>query len=145
MKFEIIAIAATLVALDAQSAAAQQAETWQLAEVNGAALPTVVETDDDGCRDEVVSGTLTLSADGKWKLTTNEREVCGNRIEEETEEEDGRYTVQGETIRFDDDDADDADDDDASDDDVDDFVSASRSGSTLTVRLEGERTLVFRR
>ncbi|HEX6587415.1 MAG TPA: hypothetical protein VF039_00220 [Longimicrobiales bacterium] len=144
MKLEIIAIAATIVAFDAQAAAAQQAETWQLAEVNGAALPAVVETDDDGCRDEVVSGTLTLSTGGMWKLTTNEREVCGNRVEEETEEEDGRYTVQGETIRFDDDD-DDADDDDGSDDDVDDFVSATRSGTTLTVRLEGDRTLVFRR
>ncbi len=152
-----------LVALSAQPVSAQQAETWQLAEVNGMALPALIEQDGENCREEVTSGSLTLESDGGWTLVTQEREVCGDKVEEDSEEEDGRYSTQGVTVTFtegdddtDDDDADDddtddddADDDDGDDDDrgdADDLASGTRSGSTLTVRLEdGNTVLLFRR
>jgi hypothetical protein len=58
-----------LTAVAAGEGSAQTSETWRLSQVDGAALPAVVEQDDDdGCREELVSGTLTLEADGRWKL-----------------------------------------------------------------------------
>ena len=135
-----------LTALAAGDASAQEA--WQLARVNGSALPAVIEQDDDGCRDELVSGTLTLSGDGTWVLQTRERETCGDDVDEETEREDGRYARDAGAITFTDQDGDseDADDEDADDGiDVDDFVSGSADAGSLTVRLDDGNTLTFRR
>ncbi len=128
--------------LSASDTAAQSEETWRLSQVDGNALPHVVDQDDDGCREEVVSGALTLHADGRWTLVTQEREVCGSEIEDETEEEDGRYEAQGETVRF----ADEDGDVETDGDDVDDIAHGTRNGSTLTVRTGGgDRVLVFTR
>lgn len=148
------AVAAAAIAGLAAPASAQTPgapETFRLTEVAGAALPTMIE-EEDGCREEVLSGSLTLNADGSWTLITREREVCGDSVEEEDEQENGRYLVEGDTIRFHDDaeDEDDADDDDADDDDedldLDDLTVGTRSADTLTVRLDDGRTvLVFRR
>jgi hypothetical protein len=160
-----IGLSVALLALSAGGAAGQQTETWQLAEVNGTALPALIEQDGENCREEVLSGTLTMESDGDWTLVTQEREVCGDQVEEESDEEDGRFTAQGESFTFteedddaddddaDDDDADDDDDDDGDDadddddgDDADDLASGTRSGTTLTVRLEdGSTVLLFRR
>ena len=134
------------------SAAAQEApssDTYRLVEVAGVALPAVLE-DGDACREEVLAGTLTLEADGRWTLDTTEREVCGDVVEEEEEREDGTYEVDGDVIRFLDDDEgedDDADDaDDAEEIELEDLSSGTRTDAGLTIRLEdGETILVFRR
>jgi hypothetical protein len=146
--------AAVIVAVDrsgAQGAAPAAAETWTLAQVDGGALPLVVDTDGP-CRDELVSGTLTL-ADGAWTLDTVERVLCdGRAAAEDRESERGRYTLAGAAVTFTDED--DADDDDARPDaddpghvdvDVDELAAGTVNGATLTVRLRTGRTVVFRR
>lgn len=135
------------------SAAAQEAPspaTYRLVEVAGGALPAVLE-EADACREEVLGGTLTLEADGRWTLVTTEREVCGDAVEEEEEREDGTYEVDGDAIRFLDDDVDESDDpedgaDDAGEIELEDLSSGTRTDAGLTIRLEdGETVLVFRR
>jgi hypothetical protein len=157
----------------AQDGAAGVPGTYTLAQVESRPLPAVVETD-GACRDELVSGTLTL-ADGAWTLETVERELCEGRAPVEDRESDrGRYTVSGQTVTFaadasdvddaddtsDADDLDDADDvrdaddpDDAAaqrassgtDVDVEEPASGTVDGATLTVRLRAGQTVVFRR
>jgi hypothetical protein len=152
----------------AQDAAPGVPGTYTLASVDGRALPAVVETD-GACRDELVSGTLTL-ADGTWTLETVERELCeGQAAREDRETERGRYTLSGTAVTFaagqeDADDADDADDANEADDaddaadarpsgasgvdvdvDVDEPASGTVDGATLTVRLREGQTVVFRR
>jgi len=141
--------------------------TYTLAQVEGRALPAVVETD-GACRDELVTGTLTL-ADGTWMLETVERELCdGQAPREDRETERGRYTLSAGTVAFtaddvaDDADEDAADADDATDDeddddarsgaaadgadvDIDEPASGTVDGGTLTVRLREGQTVVFRR
>lgn len=134
-------------AAPAAAQAASQDETFRLIQVAGKALPAVIE-EEDGCREEVVSGTLTLKADGIWILVTQEREVCGDRVEEEEEREEGKYSIEGSSIRFVDDDSDgDAEEDDTDDDlDLDDMTTGTRTAEGLTVRLKGsDAVLVFRR
>ena len=124
--------------------------TYTLAQVEGRALPAVVEAD-GACRDELLSGTLTLAADGTWTLETVERELCeGQPSREDRETERGRYTLSGTAVAFtaDDDAADDADapaDDDGADVDIDEPASGTVDGGTLTVRLREGQTVVFRR
>jgi hypothetical protein len=142
--------AAVIVAVDrsgAQDAAAAMADTWTLAQVDGRALPLVVETDGT-CRDELLSATLTL-ADGAWTLDTVERELCdGRAAAEDRESERGRYTLAGTAVTFTEDD-DDTDDDArpnaAGDVDVDELAAGTVDGTTLTVRLREGQTAVFRR
>lgn len=134
-------------AASAAGQAVSQDETFRLIEVAGKALPAVIE-EEDSCREEVVSGTLTLKADGMWILVTQEREVCGDRVEEEEEREEGKYSIEGSSIQFvDDDDDGDAEEDDTDDDlDLDDMTTGTRTAEGLTVRLKGsDAVLVFRR
>jgi len=124
-------------------------ESYQLVQVAGNALPTQIEQEGD-CREEVLSGTLTLDTDGGWELVTRERETCGDQVEEEEESETGAYRAEGDVIRFMDDDEDDdrneAADDDDGELDLDDLATGTRSGDGLTVTLEdGQTVLVFRR
>ena len=147
----LAAVAAGAFAFDAAPASAQAVsaeETYRLVQVAGTALPTVVEEDDDGCREEVLAGTLTLETDGDWKLVTRERETCGNDVEEEEDTEEGEYRIEGSAIRFveEDDDDDDDDADETEDVDLDDLATGTRTSDGLTITLEdGETTLVFRR
>lgn len=143
----------------AQDRVASVPGTYALAQVDGRALPAVVETD-GACRDELLSGTLTL-ADGAWTLETVERETCdGQAPREDRETERGRYTVSGQAVTFaaaESDDAADADDADDADDaagasgtagsdvDVDEPATGTMDGATLTVRLREGQTVVFRR
>ncbi|HEX6037651.1 hypothetical protein [Longimicrobium sp.] len=142
-----LAVAATR--SGAQNPAPGVPGTYTLAQVDGRALPTVVETD-GACRDELVSATLVL-ADGTWTLEATERELCdGQAAREDRDTEQGRYTLSGTAVTFTDDDGDDdsadaADADDAASVDVDDLATGTLDGGTLTVRLEGGQTAVFRR
>ena len=149
-KIRVAALGAGVLALAAAGASAQapaQAEVYRLATVEGRALPVVIEQEGD-CRDELLGGTLTLEADGEWTLVTQEREVCGDRVEEDEEREEGRYTVEGQTVRFLDEDGEAEQEDDRDDEtpdfDVDDLTVGTRSAGALSVRLEDGRTAVFR-
>jgi hypothetical protein len=144
----ILAASAGTTALVARAQTAAQ-EVFQLVGVAGQPLPVLLEEDGD-CREELLSATLTLETDGRWVLATNEREACGDDIESDEDQEDGTYAVEGQTLRFLDDDgdapdADDADDDDDQEIDVDDLTTGTRSGGDLVVRLaDGSTDLQFR-
>lgn len=148
-RMTIIAVAAFGIGVLSTAAVATQsapeAETFTLVAVNGAGLPALVE-EEEGCREEIVAGAITLEADGDWVLTTREREVCGERVEEEEEREEGTYEAEGDGIRFiDDDDDDDAGDRDQDEVDIDELATGSRTAAGLTVGLEAGGTLTFRR
>ena len=146
----LASIAVSAIAIDATPASAQAVsaeETYRLVQVSGTALPALVEADDDGCREEILAGTLTLETDGDWELTLSERETCGDDVEQDEDTEEGEYRVEGSTIRFvenDDDDDDDAEED--GDRDLDDLATGTRTGDGLTVTLgDGETVLRVRR
>jgi hypothetical protein len=121
-------------------------QSYRLAEVGGKPLPAEVKKELN-CREFVTGGELTLGADSLWSLRVALREECGKRSEVETETENGRYSMTGDSLRFFDDDDDDDDRDDGDDLDLDDLKSGTLSkDGTLTVRLEDdETTLVFRK
>jgi hypothetical protein len=141
-----IALAAALGATTARAAEAQAGQRYRLVEVAGHALPVEVEKE-WRCREYVTRATLTLGADSLWTLRYTKREVCGERAEVETELEGGRYSLEGGTIRFhEDDDGDDRDWNLGRDLDVDDLDTATRNADgALAARLrDGVTTLVFR-
>ena len=122
-------------------------ERYRLVTIAGAPLPAVVEKE-RSCREEVTQGSLALGSDSLWTLHLAVREVCGDRSEQESETEGGRYSREGGTIRFHDDDGDDDRDWGLGHDvDVDDLKTGTVSSEgALTVQLEdGKTTLVFRK
>lgn len=120
------------------------AEVYRLTEVNGGALPVVVEQD-ERCREELLGGTLTLETDGRWRLMTQEREVCGADVEAEEESEDGIFTREGQTIRFLEEDGEPNDDEGDEGIDAENLSVGTVAGGALTVRLaDGATTLTFR-
>lgn len=141
---------AALFAFHVSGAPAQENETWSLVEVGGEALPIVVDQEDD-CREELIAGTLTVDADGTWTFVTREREICGDDVEVSEDREEGRHVLDGETVRFLDEDGEPQDDEDGDDDedgelDVEDLTIGTRSGATMTVEVaDGTGTLLFRR
>ncbi len=135
-----LAAGLTFAAADAR-AQAPAAGAYTLQQVNGQELPVVTETTDD-CRDDILSGTLTLEANGEWQLEYVERETCGADIEEDQEREDGSYTVDGQTVLF----SDDTDAFEANDLDIDELGTATLNGNELSVTLQdGQTVLVFRK
>lgn len=139
-------------AAQAQDTTATQTATqltrYTLVEVGGKPLP--VEVDREWrCRESVHAGTLMLRSDGRWRLETSNREVCGDRTEEDLEDEDGRYRTEGATLRFFDDDGRENDDDwDLGREiDLDELETGTlNDDGTLTVQLaDDETTLLFRR
>ncbi len=128
-------------------ATAPPSTRYTLTQVDGKPLPFVVE---NGwrCREEVTAATLTLGG-GRWRLETVTRERCGDRIEEERDDDDGSYTRERETIHF-------LDDDGRANTDrwwsigTDIELDELRTGivshlGTLTAVLgDGQTTLVFR-
>ena len=129
-------------------ATAAAPESYQLVELAGKPLPALIDKE-RSCREEVTAGRLTLGKDGNWLLEGTTREVCGERVAEtETDTGDGRYAVEGQTVRFyDDDGRDDRDRDNESEIDLDDLDTGTlASDGTLAVRLDdGRTTLEFRK
>jgi hypothetical protein len=127
---------------------APPATTYKLVQVGGKPLPVEVEKE-WRCREDVTAGTLTLRDDGRWLLETTAREVCGDRTTTEQDDDDGRYTVEGQTLRFLDDDGEENTKDwnIGKDVDLDDLRTGTLgTDGTLTVQLADEKTtLVFRR
>ena len=146
MKKTYIMMAAAMVAACAltQTAQAQSvAGTWDLVQVSGKALPAVMEVEDD-CREEVISAVLTLNADNTWKLERVERDVCGTKIDEERETDDGRYKMSGTTIELLDDKG--KSQADEAGDDLDDFHVGTLQNNTITVKLgKTENVATFRK
>ncbi len=117
--------------------------TWELAEIDGNALPAVIDQDGD-CREEIVSATLTVAPDSSWRLESVERDICGNDTKEEKEQDSGRYRPDGNNVEF----LDSAgkSQKDESGDDVDDLSSGTVDGDTLTVQLgKLDKRMTFRR
>ena len=140
-----LSVTAFLVACSAERADAQ--EVYRLEQVGGQALPVVLEQDAE-CREDLLEATLTLEADGEWELSTREQEVCGADTAADDEVEEGDFTVDGQTIRFVEEDAPiDVDpDDDPTEIDVEDLAVGTRGEGVLNVRLRDGRTeLLFRR
>ncbi len=106
--------------------------TYDLAEVGGKALPAVMEVEGD-CREEVVSAVLTLNSNNTWKLERTERDVCGTKVDEEKESDDGRYKVSGNNIELLDSDG--KSQADEAGDDLDDFNTGTVQNNTITVKL----------
>ena len=134
----------------APGASAQSAdEVYELVQVDGNALPATVADDDEGCVQEVMSATLTLAADNTWRIETHKREVCGHDAEDDRDTATGRFTVDGNTITFADDDGtpEDSDENDrAAAPDLEDLLTATRTQDGLVVTLDDGRTkLTFRR
>ena len=122
------------------------AQRYRLVEVAGSALPAQVEKE-WRCKEYVTAGALTLATDSTWTLETTTREVCGQRTEEDSDVEGGRYSAAGDSLRFYDDDGEqDRDSRRESDIDLEDLHSGTRApDGRLIVRLEdGETTAVFR-
>ena len=139
----LVVVAAPLAVLhgesDAQTAAV--AGTYTLAAVNGEPLPFLTETE-DSCREEAISGTLTLESDGDWELRYVERETCGAEVQNEDEGGSGDYTVAGQTVRF----SDETEELDPSDLDLEELGVGTVNGAELRVTLRDQRTvLTFRR
>lgn len=122
-------------------------ERYRLVTIAGKPLPAVVEQE-RSCREEVTQGTLMLGADSLWSLHLATREICGDRTEQESDTDGGRYDRDGSKIRFHDDDGDDDRDGSRGGDiDLDDLkTGAVSTGGVLTVQLEdGKTSLVFRK
>ena len=121
---------------------------YTLERVGGDTLPARVEKE-WRCQEDVTAGTLSLRQDGRWLLETTTREVCGDRIEEDHDTDDGTYTTQGQTLHFLDDDAQENSDRGwgiGTDIDLDELRTGTlASDGTLTVKLADGTALLFRR
>ena len=131
-------------ALLTEPAAAQtSAGSYALAEIGGKTLPGVIEVEGD-CREEIVNATLTLNADGTWQLERHERDVCGDKTEDEKESDKGRYRVTGTSIEFMDDDGDVQTKKEG--DDLEDLSTGTLQANTISVKLGAtENVAVFRK
>ena len=129
------------------SAAAGTETRYSLASVSGKALPVEVEKE-LRCREDVTAGTLALRSDGRWRLETSRREVCGDRTEKDLDDDDGTYRTEGRTLRFfDGDGRENTDDWDLGREiDLDDLRTGTLAADgSLTVELaDGKNRLVFR-
>ena len=144
------ALAALFLLHPVSPAAAQTAaETrYVLVEVGGRRLPA--ETDKEWrCREEVTAGTLLLRDDGRWRLETDTRETCGDRVTTDRDSDDGTLRREGATLRFLEDDGTEnrsgwSLDRELELEDLD--TGTMGDGGTLTVRLADEKTtLLFQR
>lgn len=147
-------IAASGVAVLIQPAAAQTPAaaappavgTYELVEVGGTPLPTTVEETAE-CVERVTAGTLTLEEDGEWEIELTESETCGTDVSDDTESEEGEYTVEGTAIDFQPDEEEGEDDADEPDElDLDELSTGTLDGDVIRVRIRGtEMEAVFRR
>jgi hypothetical protein len=135
----LLATASTTDVANAQNVAG----TYTLATIDGKALPGVIEVEGD-CREEIVTATLVLGADGTWKLDRHERDVCGTTIEDETEADSGRYTVNGPSIEFFDDKGKSQRSDEG--DDLEDLATGSIREDGISIRVGGSgKAVLFRK
>lgn len=139
--------ALTLLTLGARAQSPTQAQMYRLVEIGGQPLPVVVEQEGE-CREEIRGGTLTLETAGTWTLVLEERDVCGDQVDDSEDREQGRYAVEGQTVRFLNDNGEprsfDADDDEEGEIEVDEITEGRRADDGLTGRLPGGTVVLFR-
>ena len=137
-----LALTLGLLVCATQLSAQAFAGSYALYQVNGQPLPVVTD-EENGCREEVLAATLIIEANGDWRMDYTERETCGTEVEEDEEDESGRYITEGNTIIFSDDDESDSPADEI---DIDELGIGTLSGDVLSVTLEDRRTVLsFRR
>ena len=137
-------VLALVAALSAAAPAGAQ-QTYQLAAVNGEALPALIEEESDGCVDELLSATLVLTQGGEWTLVSTTRETCGNEVDVDEDEDDGTYAAEGSALTFFDDDGSPPRHDADPEIEIDDLHTGTRNGNELTVQLaDSETVLTFR-
>jgi hypothetical protein len=121
---------------------------YTLVQVGGDTLPARVEKE-WRCHEDVTAGALSLRQDGRWLLETTTREVCGDRVDEDHDTDDGTYATQGQALRFLDDDGRENNDRGwgiGTDIDLDELRTGTlASDGTLTVKLADGTPLLFRR
>ncbi len=135
----IAMVAAALTSVGADAHAQTPATgTFTLATLNGQALPTATETS-TRCREEIVSGAITLEDNGDWEFAYVERKTCGTDVEEDREREGGDYVLEGQSVRF----SDDTDEFKADNLDVDELGVGVLSAAGLTITLQDGQTALF--
>lgn len=146
-----LAVAGGLVPMDANAQTAPAlAGVYRLVEIDAGPLPAFIEQEGN-CREELISASLVLLAEGEWSLVSTDRESCGERVEEEEETEEGTFTLQGSTITFLDEDGDlprdrtPAPGQPRGDLDIEELATGTLAGDLLTVRLEDGVVAVFRK
>jgi hypothetical protein len=125
------------------------AGTYRLTEIEGRRLPALVEGADT-CREELISAWLVLHENGRWILTSMERDTCAGQGDLDDDKEMGRYTVSGSTVTFLEEDGDPPSDrtgglvhDEKMD--IEDLATATVSANVLTVRLHDGAVAVFKK
>lgn len=125
----------------ASSPGDEPSEVFRLTEVGGQPLP-VSYPEEDGCEEEILGATLFLEADGEWELELRKREICGEEVEDDEDEEEGTYTVDGSTYRF-------VGPEDGTpgpgEIEIESLREGRLAGDVLTARLADGTTVVFRR
>lgn len=139
----ILLSAGLLAAACAGNGNAEPGERFRLTEVGGRPLP-VSYPEEQGCTEEIRSATLELEADGEWEMTMTKREVCGDRVEDDEDVEEGTYTVTGQTYRFRSPRGD-AGAPGPGEIEIESLAEGTLDGDVLTARLEDGTTVVFRR
>jgi hypothetical protein len=124
------------------------AGTYRLTKLDGGPLPALIE-EAGGCREELISAWLVLHENGRWILTSMERDNCaqGNL---DDDKEMGRYMVSGSTVTFLEEDGDPQSDPTAGVRaheklDIEHLTTATVSKDALTVRLDDGAVAVFRK
>lgn len=118
-------------------------DVFHLVEVGGQPLP-VSYPEEPGCREEILSATLALEADGEWEMAMSKREICGDAVSEDEDVEEGTYTTDGQAYRFT---SPPVDPGAASpgEIEIENLAEGTLQGDVLTARLENGTTVVFRR
>lgn len=138
-------MALALVAALSAAPPADAQQTYQLAAVNGKALPALIEEDDDGCIEELISASLMLTQGGEWTLVSTTRETCGTDVDLDEDEDDGTYAAQGSALTFFDEAGSPPRHDPDPEIEFEDLHTGTRVGDQLTVRLaDSETELTFR-
>ena len=133
----------TLAEAQSTNGGAAPSGVWLLTRIGGEELPAMVEVD-GGCREEVTVAVLTFEANNAWHLEWTEREICGDKVDEESESETGVFTFSGNNVELLDGRGMTQQED--SGDDLDDLSTGTLAGNTLTLRLgKTDRTATFRK
>lgn len=120
----------------------EPAETFALMEIGGETLP-VTYPEEDGCEEEVLDATLSLEADGEWDLHMTKREICGEAFEEDEDEEEGTYTIDGSSYTFESPQT--SPGAAPGEIEIEEMVEGTLEGDVLTVRLRDGTTLRYQR
>lgn len=121
----------------------EPAEMFTLTDIGGQPLP-VTYPEEAGCQEELLSATLSLEADGEWDMNMTKREICGDAVEEDEDEEEGSYTVNGSSYAFESPQVS-AGGNNAGEIEIEQMQQGTLEGDVLTVQLRDGTVLRFQR